>query len=152
MKILTKTIFITTSFIILLTAKCLGQDTTITYTFNPDISKSISRNDFDSFVNESINLLQTKQLSKISDSENIMIIMCLNTILVASTGKNFKQRFKGGQYEKLEKISNEIQYVRNLIKVYPDTVPNRGMGLYFLKLKMEVYGTPRAYAYFYVLK
>jgi hypothetical protein len=62
----------------------------------------------------------------------------------------FQKRFTGWNYQKLVRISDEKEYARNIIKIYPNWIPNRGMGYYFPKLKMELYGTPRRYALFNV--
>ena len=61
-------------------------------------------------------------------------MMCLNTI--------FMRDFDGAHYDELRQLSKEKKYVENIIKVYPNWVPNRGMGLYFLDLNVELYGTP----------
>lgn len=111
---------------------------------NLDSSKTISKVSFDNLVDTCIQLLQTKKLSDISDSEHINIMMCLNTI--------FMRQFIGGHYEKLTTVTNEKNYTKDIIKIYPDWIPNRGMGFYFSKLKMELYGTPRLYAIFNVKK
>ena len=106
--------------------------------FNRDSSKHISQKDFDLLIDNCITLLQTKKLNAISDEQHIQIMMCLNTI--------FMRRLKAGHYDELEKISEETKYTRDIIKVYPNWVPNRGMGFYFPQLKMELYGTPSRYA------
>ena len=71
-------------------------------------------------------------------------MLCLNTIMM--------RHFNGDQYERLTEAAKKMNYIKDIIKIYPDWVPNRGMGFYFQKLKMELYGTPRAYAIFEVLK
>ena len=116
--------------------------------FNPDSSKSISVSSFDSLVSNSIVLLKTKDLSEISDSGHVNIMMCLNTIIFTKRKPSFRNRFTDDKYQRLVRLSEEKGYSRNIIKIYPKWIPNRGMGFYFPKLKMEVYGTPRAYAMF----
>ena len=106
--------------------------------FNRDSSKHISQKDFDLLVDECIKLLQTKKIFAISDAQHIQIMMCLNTI--------FMRSLKTGRYDELNKISEEKKYTRAIKKVYPNWIPNRGMGFYFPELKMELYGTPFQYA------
>lgn len=108
-----------------------------------DTIKSITLSQFDEIVDNSIELLQTKKLSEISDHDHINIMMALNTI--------FMRDFKGGHYEQLKVLADK-KYVREIIKVYKEWIPNRGMGYYFPKLKMELYGTPQLYAIFDVIK
>ncbi len=111
---------------------------------NRDISQTILKKDFDSLVDNSIVLLENKTLLEISDEQHIMVIMCLNTV--------FMRSFENGRYEKLELISDQKEYMKNIIVRYPDWTPNRGMGFFFPKLKMELYGTPMPYAVFEVIE
>jgi hypothetical protein len=115
---------------------------------NRDSSKSISLSSFDSLVDRSIILLKSKELSEIADSDQITIMMCLNTIIFSIKKPAFDDRFTGDRYQGLIKISGKTDYLRNITKVYSDWIPNRGMGFYFPKLRMEVYGTPLPYAIF----
>ena len=62
------------------------------------------------------------------------------------------RRFEGGKYEQLTLIFGQTKYIDKLTKVYPEWTLNRGMGFYFPKLKMELYGTPDVYAIFNVKK
>ena len=118
--------------------------------FNPLVSRSISIASFDSLVDCSAALLQTKNLAEISDSGHIQIMMCLNTIVFTREIPDFKERFIHEKYQRLLRISEEKDYSRNITKVYPKWIPNRGMGFYFPKLKMELYGIPMPYAKFNV--
>jgi hypothetical protein len=111
---------------------------------NNDSSITISKVQFDNLVDTCLILLQTKKLEEISDKGHINIMMCLNTI--------FMHDFTGGQYEKLTKVAKEINYAIEVIKIYPNSIPNRGMGSYFPTLKMELYGTPHSFAIFNVTK
>ncbi|SFD24031.1 hypothetical protein SAMN05518672_1011206 [Chitinophaga sp. CF118] len=43
-------------------------------------------------------------------------------------------------------------YTKDIITVYKEWIPNRGMGFYFPKLQMELYGTPMLYAIYNVTK
>lgn len=118
-------------------------------TFNRDSVKTITLVEFDKLVNRSIELLEAKELKDISDDQHVDIIMCLNTIFMARDTK-LKLRFTSGNYEKLEKVADEVHYDSDIITVYPNWIPNRGMGFYFPDLEMELYGTPRQYAWYQV--
>ncbi|MEO8404916.1 MAG: hypothetical protein ABI480_09980 [Chitinophagaceae bacterium] len=102
--------------------------------FNRDSSSVISRSDFNNLIKNCIALLQTKQLKNITDEEHIQIMICLNTIFMRQMNEDLYQHF--------EKITREKNYSRDIINVYPQWFPNLGMGFYFPKLKMELYGTP----------
>jgi hypothetical protein len=104
----------------------------------------ITQGEFDEKVDDSILNLETKTLKEISDKEHITIMMCLNTI--------FMRNFEGGQYLKLEEVAKQKKYVEEITIVYPENSPNRGMGYYFSKLRMELYGTPSQYAYYKIKK
>ena len=121
-----------------------------------NVSKSISKKKFDNLVDSSIKLLKTKLITNISDSENIQIIMCLNTILSAhyKTEKRFgEKKFQDGRYKELTDLESSKKYGQILAtKIYKDWVPNRGMGFYYKKIKMELYGTPMPYSYYYVIE
>ena len=127
---------------------CAGQNHSSK--FNPASSKTVSLATFNYIVNKSIALLRTKKLAEISDTDHIDIMMCLNTIFMATQKDSFQKRFTGGNYQKLVRISEETEYTKNIIKIYPNWTENRGMGYYFPKLKMELYGTPQSYALFNV--
>lgn len=116
---------------------------------NKDSVKTISMAEFDYLVNSSILLLETKELADISDDQHIAIMMCLNTIFMARNS-DLSRRFVGGPYEKLKTVADEKKYDSEIIKVYPNWIPNRGMGFYFPDLKMELYGTPGLYAWYQV--
>lgn len=91
-------------------------------------------------VDEATALLESKTLDEISDEQHINIMMCLNTI--------FMRDYENGRYEKLELVSKQKEYGKNITNRYPKWSPNRGMGYYFPKLQMELYGTPSPYAIF----
>lgn len=112
--------------------------------FNKDSSLSISLKEFDKEIDQCIRWLQTNQLKNITDEQHVQIMMCLNTILMRD--------FRGGHYGELNEISEEKDYTRNIITVYTEWIPNRGMGFYFPKLQMELYGTPKHYAVYNVTK
>ncbi len=110
--------------------------------FNRDSSISITKFNFDKLIDSCILLLQTRELKDISDEQHIQIMMCLNTIGMRS--------LKGGRFDQLLKVSDDKKYTQDIIKVYKEWSPNRGMGFYFHKLKMELYGTPSPYAVYKV--
>ena len=119
--------------------------------FDRDSSQLISLTDFNHRVNRAIQLLETKKITAISDTDHVNIMMCLNTIIFTPISHRIDgNRFTGHEYLRLEKIADKKNYVRDIIKVYPDYKFNRGMGYYFPSLKMELYGTPNAYALFEV--
>ncbi|HZX57311.1 MAG TPA: hypothetical protein VFE54_01240, partial [Mucilaginibacter sp.] len=60
----------------------------------------------------------------------------------------FKRRFSGGQYDKLFYMMDSRLYFDQIIKIYPKWIPNRGMGMFFPTLQMEMGGTPMRYAIF----
>jgi hypothetical protein len=109
---------------------------------NPDSAIKISIINFDRTVDKSIQLLETKNLADISDAAHIDIMRCLNTI--------FMRDLKGGHYEQL-RILGEKKYVMEITKLYKEWCPNRGMGFYFYKLDMELYGTPSPYAIYKIM-
>lgn len=129
-------------------ANCYGQKPPA---FNRDSIKEISKVQFDKLVDSSIFYMQTRALSEIPDSVHINIMMCLNTVFM-SLDTTFRSKFMGGRYERLEKVAEERKYTENIIKVYTEWVPNRGMGFYFPELQMELYGTPFLYAWFQVVE
>jgi hypothetical protein len=116
-----------------------------------DLSQTISLSEFNRRVERGIELLKTKSLSEISDTDHINIMMCLNTIIMTHKNDSLEPLFNSGRYTELEKIVIEKGYEEGIIKVYPNPTFNRGMGYYFPKLKMELYGTPMPYAVFKVL-
>jgi hypothetical protein len=134
--------------------------------FDIDSSKTITLTEFDQRVDRAIILLKTKKLYQISDTDHVNIMMCWNTIFMSgvkkhkpqiiklSDGKHefylFKQRFSGGRYKKLDKMIDKIEYTDSLRKIYPEWSPSRGMGVFFPKLQMAMYGTPEPYAVFNV--
>jgi hypothetical protein len=144
------TLIYITIFIILVIPcnKLLAQQTTDR--LNLDSIKSISLNEFNYRIDRAIKLLRKKPLSTISDTDHINIMMCLNTIFMKHIPGSIEQRFKGGRYTEIEKLEKEKNYSRDIVKVYSDWIPDRGMGYYFKKLRMELYGTPHLYAMFEV--
>lgn len=124
-----------TILILVISFCCFGQQAD----FNVREQKKISKSDFDSLVDNSISLLKTKKLKKITDQEHIDIMYCLNTIFVLGT---MDIQFREGRYSDLEALERQTEYSKKIINVYTDWTFNKGMGWYFPKLKMELYGTP----------
>jgi hypothetical protein len=115
-------------------------------------SNNPKKNTFGEFhrrVDRASKLLQTQKLSAISDSDHVNIMMCLNTIFLSG---DFDKRFNDTICKRLLSIANEKDYRHNIVKVYPEWLFNRGMGRYYPKIKMELYGTPNLYATFIVSK
>ena len=110
-------------------------------------SKKITWAEFNQRVDRATMLLQTKELSAISDSDHVNIMMCLNTIFL---GARFLKGFNDAKCKILQYVAHEKDYSGNIGKVYPDWLWSRGMGQYYPKLKMELYGTPNPYATFIV--
>jgi hypothetical protein len=76
-------------------------------------------------------------------------MLCLNTIFLSET-PNLEKRFEQGRYKKLDSIAHQKNYATKMTKVYTDFTFNRGMGFYFKKIKMQLYGTPDLYYTFSV--
>ena len=105
---------------------------------------------FNKLVDSCTLLLKTKRVHEITDSGHIDLMLCFNTIHFSNTfdpeKRRFEKKFSGDRYDLLEKVIEDVDYLREIIKVYPEWIPNRGMGYFFPKLKMELAGTPRRYA------
>jgi len=112
-----------------------------------DVPQNITLRQFNIRVDRATRLLRTKKLSAISDNDHVNIMMCLNSIAFSELGNNKKGDINN-RYKKLEAVAGRKKYAINIVKIYPDPVPNTGLGLYFPKLKMELYGIPAAYAIF----
>ncbi|TWI95333.1 hypothetical protein JN11_04448 [Mucilaginibacter frigoritolerans] len=134
----------------LLSNQCFGQN--IDKSFNIDSSKTISLIEFNHRVDRATELLRTKELQAISDSDHINIMMCLNTIFMVHKKYSIEKVFTGGRYKELETAERKVNYEKDIVEVYPKYIWNRGMGYYFPKLKMELYGTPHLYAIFNVIE
>ncbi len=107
---------------------------------NLDSSNQISRSDFDQRINRATRLLREKSLHEINDEQHIEIMMCMNTLMMHDLHDE--------RYDEFNQAVVDTKYVTDIVKVYPNWVPNRGMGFYFPDLQMELYGTPRLYAYY----
>jgi|GEM_PF-3357916 len=114
--------------------------------FDRDKQKHITLGEFYNRVDKANKLLTTRNISAISDQDHVNIIMCLNTIVFCKhTIKGLDKRFIVSKCQQLERVAREIKYSENLGKIYAE-IPSRGLGEYFPKLKMELYGTPYGYA------
>ncbi len=108
-----------------------------------DVSIKINRADFDMLVINSIRNLQNYTLDSLRDDQHVEIMRCLNTIGMRS--------LHGGNYDELTKLAEQKNYVKAITLIYPNWIPNRGMGMYFPKLNMELYGTPAPYAVYDII-
>ncbi|MCR8559059.1 hypothetical protein KXD93_15490 [Mucilaginibacter sp. BJC16-A38] len=98
-------------------------------------------------IDRATRLLLTRKLSAISDKDHVNIMMCLNTIFLNDRVKTFND----AECKRFLAVANKKDYRNKIGKVYPEWLFNRGMGQYYPKLKMELYGTPNMYATFEVL-
>ena len=57
--------------------------------FDPDSSKTISLTEFNHRVDRAIEVLQTKNLAQIADSDHVNIMMCLNTVFMTDSRPSF---------------------------------------------------------------
>lgn len=113
-------------------------------------ARKISLNEFEQRVDRATALLTAKPLLAIADSDQVNIIMCLNTIAMTREQPFSPQpRFKGERYDNLETAKYRRDYERSMMKIYEYT-PNRGSGIYFKKLDIELYGSPHLYSLFEV--
>jgi hypothetical protein len=113
----------------------------------------ISQVRFNELVDSCVNLLETKKLAEISDSGNIFIIMCFNTIFYVTKSKdNFEKRFTGERYQKLESILQNLDYAHWIMKIYPKWIPNKGMGIYLPYFNIDYGGDPGPHSVYKVLE
>jgi hypothetical protein len=106
--------------------------------FNRDHFFSITKAAFHAQVDSCISWIKEKPLAALSDEQHVQVMYCLNTI--------FMRRLESGNYGVLLQLVEQMRYTFDIIKIYPEWIPNRGMGFYFPKLKMELYGTPMPYS------
>jgi len=101
--------------------KSFGQK--IKMDFDPDSSKTISLTEFNHRVDRAIEVLQTKNLAQIADSDHVNIMMCLNTVFMTDSNKRGPlisatpdstvkmyasiRRFNNGRYKLLENIAEK---------------------------------------------
>ena len=100
---------------------------------------TINYGNFSKIVDESLKLLEKKKLELIKISEHQKMIRAYNTIWIT---QNNDSRLKASKFQSLEKLMGNPEYIRKMLKVFPKWVPNRGMGIYFNALNVELGGTP----------
>jgi hypothetical protein len=111
--------------------------------------KILTLSNFNTLVDTCTSILETKKFSDISDSDNINIIKCSNTIfyshvIIANDTIAFlhgKRRFEGGRYARFDSAIdvNNAYYDREMSKKYKWAMSS-GLGLYFEKLKIQAGG------------
>jgi hypothetical protein len=111
---------------------------------------TLSATEFDHYVDSCIVLLKTKKLAEISDSGNIFIVLCANTIVYTSVPNSFQRRFVGGRYEEFNRAVFTTSYAWNITSRYPDW-KSTGSGLYFPHLQVEYGGLLHRHSLFKVL-
>ena len=99
----------------------------------------LTENEFAKIVTSSLKLLEGKKLSQISDDQHRTIIRAYNRIWISQLQNPV---YLSGDYAKLKKLLDKPSYSENMLKIYPSWIPNRGMGMYFVKLNIEYGGTP----------
>jgi hypothetical protein len=117
-------------------------------TFNIDAVNLISKQHFNKLIDSCINTLQVKQFYEISVDEHVKIMRCFNTSdrrLIKSPGMMLLRRTIYNKHY-MDDLVGSAYYVREL-----DILSN---GVYFAKLKMQLYGGKRkwGYAYYKVAK
>lgn len=111
---------------------------------NWDSTVTISKNQLDSIITKSTTLLKTKKLSEIGDQDHIDICRLYNTASMSYSSDSLA-------LTNFLELLTEKKYVQNITNVYPDWMPNRGMGFYFPKLQIELGGTPHIISCFTVV-
>lgn len=102
--------------------------------------QSLTIAEFNTLVDRSIAVLRTKAAVAMTEKEHVGIMMSINTVTF-TLDNNRKRIYTDGRYRQLEETVRAKNYMKEAMKVYPDCVP-KGLGVYFPKLKMELYGTP----------
>lgn len=109
----------------------------------------LTEKQFDSIVTDGVKLLKNKKLSEISDDQHRNIIRAYNRIWIS---KREIRKYSTGDYLELDKTLSQPSYSKNMLKIYPEWSPNRGMGMYFHKLNVEYGGTPCSWSVFILTK
>ena len=140
------------TFLFLIVINCDSQ-TEVTISNLDSFSITITLYQFNNLVDSCTHLLQNKNLSEISDSGHIYIIMCGNTIFYTRIKNRFQQRFDGDRYERFEAIleNDSASYIHEITKIYPDWRMNAGVGIYFPKLNIEFGGRLHRHSLFRVI-
>jgi len=97
-------------------------------------------------------ILETKNFSEITDSENIYMIMCSNTIFYSRDFGNGKSRFERGRYDRFDTaiFREKFLYSKLLTKKYEWHL-SAGIGYYFPNLNIQFGGRIRRHDIFHVL-
>ena len=82
-----------------------------------------------------------------SEKDHINLMRSLNTIMFELRPG---ERFHGEPYQRLDDLSWSTDYRHWAAENLGGWVPNRGMGFYFIKLDMELEGTPTLHGRFNV--
>jgi hypothetical protein len=110
---------------------------------------------FNNLVDSCTGLLETKKYSQISDSGNIYIIMCSNTIFYTrmKNGYDRLQRFEGGRYGRFDVAirADSAAYSKILGFIY-HWEESAGLGMYFPKLDIQFGGKLDRHSLFEVAK
>lgn len=117
--------------------------------FPCDSAIIVSEKQFDSIVSFSAHLLQTKKLSALTADQHRAIIRADNTIWI---GETRIARYKTGNYAVIRKFLGDRNYLTNMLKLYPEWSPNRGMGIFFHQLNIEYGGTPCRWSMYTITK
>lgn len=112
-----------------------------------DSAFSISYNEFEKIVIESLKLLENKKLKSIKISDHQKMIRAYNTIWIDRVKD---ARLNSKNIKSLEKIMGNREYIRKVVKVFPKWVPNRGMGIYFDALNIELGGAPCSWSRYFI--
>jgi hypothetical protein len=114
----------------------------------------ISLNQFNKIVDSCTQLLQTKNFSEISDSGNVYIIMCHNTLAYTpDLGSSSVTRYEGDRYDRFAKalFADNDAYEKSLLKIYTSKISHGG-GLYFPKLNIQLLGAKDRHSIFGIIE
>jgi hypothetical protein len=112
-------------------------------TFNIDAVNLISKQNFNKLIDSCINILQTKQFYEILFEEHVKIMRCFNTSDRRLIKSPRMMLLRSIIYNKhyMDDLAGSAYYVREL-----DILSD---GVYFAKLKMQLYGSKRKWRYAY---
>ena len=97
---------------------------------------TVSQQQFDSLIVSATSVLSNQPFIEIKDSDHVNIIRLINTL-----NFNMHSSSKKSHYKKFIKLLAEKDYEKQISNHYHWT-PNKGMGMYFPKLQVELGGTP----------
>lgn len=114
-----------------------------------DLQIIITKKQFDSIIDMTLRRLQDNSITSLTETENSNIIRLLNTsFMYPLTSLRDSTIFQSAPYIALMNMLEKKDYLNTLLKENYDWVISRGMGYYFPKLKLELYGTPYLRSYF----